>query len=908
MTKKDFVPYLESSDSVVSKLESNVSQGLSEAEVKKRQEEYGFNELETEEKTTLLQKFIEQFKDFMIIVLLVAAAVSVVAEGMEGLTDAFIILLVVILNAIMGVFQEAKAEEAIDALRKMASPSAKVRRDGTIKNVKSTELVPGDIIILEAGDVVPADVRLIETSSLQIEEAALTGESVPSEKVAATLEADDEVGIGDRSNMGFSSTNVTYGRGVGVVTGTGMQTEVGHIATMLSGTEKQLTPLQRDQEKLGKTLTILILGIAAVTFLVGILRGRLPLDMLLVAISLAVAAIPEGLPAISTIILSLGTRTMADRNALVRTLPAVETLGSTQVICSDKTGTLTVNKMTIEKVYYNGELHDASEAIDLNTPLLKSIGFANDTEIDDQGQLLGDPTETAMIKYALDKEFDLKGELTKSPRVDEVPFDSTRKLMSTIHQLEDGRYFVAVKGAPDQLIKRCTQVDNNGEVTTLADNQVDEILEYNTNLAKDALRVLAGAYKIIDEIPADVKSETIETDLIFAGLVGMIDPERKEAGDAIAVAKEAGIRTVMITGDHAVTAQAIAERLGILDANDTNNETHVLNGAQLDEISDEELARTVANYSVYARVSPEHKVRIIKAWQANDVVVSMTGDGVNDAPSLKQADIGVGMGITGTEVSKGASDMVLADDNFETIVVAVEEGRKVFANIQKAVQFLLSANLGEVFTLFFATMLGWTILEPVHILWINLVTDVFPAIALGLEGAEKGSMKHAPRTSKDSFLSFGVLPSIIYQGILEGGITLFMYWLAAYGPFPTQLVGDERHVLAETVAFLTLGMLQLFHSYNVKSVFQSLFSTNPFNNKYLNMAFVGSGVLLLMVVLIPGLQSLFGVHDLTGIQWLLVVLAGLSIVVFVEIIKFILRATGVAAKYEKAGADFKAVK
>lgn len=908
MTKKDFVPYLESSDSVVSKLESNVSQGLSEAEVKKRQEEYGFNELETEEKTTLLQKFIEQFKDFMIIVLLVAAAVSVVAEGMEGLTDAFIILLVVILNAIMGVFQEAKAEEAIDALRKMASPSAKVRRDGTIKNVKSTELVPGDIIILEAGDVVPADVRLIETSSLQIEEAALTGESVPSEKAAATLEADDEVGIGDRSNMGFSSTNVTYGRGVGVVTGTGMQTEVGHIATMLSGTEKQLTPLQRDQEKLGKTLTILILGIAAVTFLVGILRGRLPLDMLLVAISLAVAAIPEGLPAISTIILSLGTRTMADRNALVRTLPAVETLGSTQVICSDKTGTLTVNKMTIEKVYYNGELHDASEAIDLNTPLLKSIGFANDTEIDDQGQLLGDPTETAMIKYALDKEFDLKGELTKSPRVDEVPFDSTRKLMSTIHQLEDGRYFVAVKGAPDQLIKRCTQVDNNGEVTTLADNQVDEILEYNTNLAKDALRVLAGAYKIIDEIPADVKSETIETDLIFAGLVGMIDPERKEAGDAIAVAKEAGIRTVMITGDHAVTAQAIAERLGILDANDTNNETHVLNGAQLDEISDEELARTVANYSVYARVSPEHKVRIIKAWQANDVVVSMTGDGVNDAPSLKQADIGVGMGITGTEVSKGASDMVLADDNFETIVVAVEEGRKVFANIQKAVQFLLSANLGEVFTLFFATMLGWTILEPVHILWINLVTDVFPAIALGLEGAEKGSMKHAPRTSKDSFLSFGVLPSIIYQGILEGGITLFMYWLAAYGPFPTQLVGDERHVLAETVAFLTLGMLQLFHSYNVKSVFQSLFSTNPFNNKYLNMAFVGSGVLLLMVVLIPGLQSLFGVHDLTGIQWLLVILAGLSIVVFVEIIKFILRATGVAAKYEKAGADFKAVK
>lgn len=897
MQKKDFIAYQESAESVLDLLESNLADGLSEADVKKRQEEFGLNELEADEKTTLFQKFLAQFKDFMIIVLLVAAVVSVIAEGMHGLTDAIIILLVVVLNAIMGVFQEAKAEEAIDALRQMASPSARVRRNGTVTSVKSSDLVPGDIILLEAGDVVPADVRLIEANSLQIEEAALTGESVPVEKDVATLEAGEEAGIGDRKNMGFSSTNVTYGRGIAIVTGTGMNTEVGHIASMLSSTEKQQTPLQRDQEALGKTLTVLILAIAAVTFVMGLLRGREALDMLLIAISLAVAAIPEGLPAISTIILSIGTRTMADRNALVRTLPAVETLGSTQVICSDKTGTLTVNKMTIEKVYYNGKLHYASEDIDLETPLLKAISYANDTEIDAQGALIGDPTETAMVKYALDKSFDLKTRLAETPRVEEVPFDSTRKLMSTIHKLADGRYLVAVKGAPDQLIKRCTKIDMNGEVVTLTAEQTNEILVENTNMAKEALRVLAGAYKIIDTLPSAMNSDVVEVDLIFAGLVGMIDPERKEAGEAIRVARGAGIRTVMITGDHAVTAQAIAERLGILDPNEANNESHVLTGAELDEISDEELAKTVANYSVYARVSPEHKVRIIRAWQANDVVVSMTGDGVNDAPSLKQADIGVGMGITGTEVSKGASDMVLADDNFETIVVAVEEGRKVFANIQKAVQFLLSANLGEVITLFVATMLGWTILEPVHILWINLVTDVFPAIALGMEQTEKGTMNNAPRTSKDNFLSFGILPSIVYQGILEGGITLFVYWYATH-------VMNLDNIYGETMAFLTLGTIQLFHAYNVKSVFKSLFSSNPFANKYLNMAFIGSGALLLMVVLLPALQNLFGVVPLDGGQWSIVMLAAASIVVFVEIAKFVLRTTGIAAKYEKSGAEF----
>ena len=884
--------YKETAESLVQQFDSSVVTGLSQVEAEKRLEQYGKNELEAEEKTTLFQKFLEQFKDFMIIVLIVAAGVSIIAEGMHGLTDAIIILLVVVLNAIMGVFQEAKAEEAIDALREMASPEARVRRDGNVMTVKSHDLVPGDIVLLEAGDVVPADMRLIEANSLKVEEAALTGESVPVEKDIALVEG-DEVGIGDRHNMVFSSTNVTYGRAVAIVTGTGMETEVGHIASMLSSTEKQKTPLQRDQDRLGKVLTYLILGIAVLTFIIGVaFKGQKPTDMLLIAISLAVAAIPEGLPAITTIILSIGTQTMADRKALVRTLPAVETLGGTQVICSDKTGTLTVNKMTIEKVYYDGQLHEADEAIDFNTPLLKSITFANDTEIDADGNLIGDPTETAMIKYALDKGFEIKSTLEKSPRLAEVPFDSTRKLMSTIHQLENGQYFVAVKGAPDQLIERCTMIEKEGQRLPFTTEDRLAILSENTKMAKEALRVLAGAYAIVDALPNKIDSETVESNLVFAGLVGMIDPERQEAGEAIQVAREAGMRTVMITGDHAETAQAIAERLTILNPEEDNAE-HVITGAELDNLSDEELVQQVSKYAVYARVSPEHKVRIIKAWQANNKTVSMTGDGVNDAPSLKQADIGVGMGITGTEVSKGASDMVLADDNFETIVVAVEEGRKVFANIQKAVQYLLSANLGEVLTLFIATLMGWTILEPVHILWINLVTDVFPAIALGMEKAEPNVMKRPPRSKESNFLSNGILPSILYQGILESALTLFVYWFAV-----------EHQGLAvnlgETMAFATLGLIQLFHAFNVKSAFRSLFSGNPFDNKFLNGASLLSGVLLIGVILTPGVNDFFDVTVPNATQWGIVVAAAFSIVVFVEIIKFVLRTTGFADKMERA--------
>lgn len=903
MSEKTFKPFNESIDAITQKFNTSPDQGLSSQEAQSRIEQYGKNELNQEKQSTLLMKFIDQFKDFMIIVLLIAAGISAavgIAEG-EGVADAVIILIVVILNAIMGVFQESKAEEAINALKSMSSPEATVRRDGEFETVNSPDLVPGDIVLLEAGNVVPADLRLIESNSLQIEEAALTGESVPVYKDTETL-TDSDVGIGDRSNMAFSSTNVTYGRGLGVVTGTGMNTEVGHIATMLSSSEKQITPLQRDQINLGKTLTKIIIGIAILTFIVGYFIKGIPfVNILLISISLAVAAIPEGLPAITTIILSIGTEIMAKRNALVRTLPAVETLGSTQVISSDKTGTLTLNEMTIEKAFYNNEIHDASEELDLELPLIQAITYANDSNVDSDGKITGDPTETAMIQYALDKGYPLKENLANNPRVAEIPFDSGRKLMSTVHKMADGRHILAVKGAPDQLIKRATHIHLNGQVEPLTDDMRENILTNNKEMARQALRVLAGAYKVLDGVPSELESEQVEVDLVFAGLIGMIDPERSEAAEAIKIAHGAGIRTVMITGDHADTAQAIAERLGILNPNE-NNENHVISGAELNEISDEELAQKVKDYAVYARVSPEHKVRIIKAWQANDVTISMTGDGVNDAPSLKQADIGVAMGITGTEVSKGASDMILADDNFATIVAAVEEGRKVFTNIQKAVQFLLSANLGEVMTIFIATLLGWQVLEPVHILWINLVTDVFPAIALGMEPAEPDAMKHAPRSKNQSFLSFGVFPSIVYQGILEGTITLFVYWFGRF-VYAAGVTGDADSALAinmaETMAFATLGLIQLSHAYNVKYVFQSLFSRNPFNNKFLNGATILSGFLLFAVILVPGINTFFDVSPIGTEGWMIVVIASISIIVIVEIVKSILRATNIDEKYNK---------
>jgi len=856
--------------------------GLSSQEAASRLEKYGANTLQEGKKKSLLEKFVDQFKDFMILVLLVAAVVSMFAHsGEPDPTDAIIILAVVLLNAILGVFQESKAEEAIEALKKMASPVASVLRDGHVEHVKGEDIVVGDVVILEAGDVVPADMRLFEVNTVKIEESALTGESVPVDK-DLVIPIGDEVGIGDRTNMAFSSTNVTYGRAVGVVTSTGMNTEVGKIANMLANTEEGKTPLQENQDALGKWLTIMILVIAVIIFVVGMLRGNEWTHMLLTAIAIAVAAIPEGLPAISTIILALGTQKMAQRNALVRKLPAVETLGGVEIICSDKTGTLTLNQMTVEKMVYDNEIHDASEEISKDNMALRVMNLANDTKISQDNSLLGDPTETAMVQYGLDKNYDVREELVNIPRIAEVPFDSTRKLMTTIHQLEDGKYLVATKGAPDMLLDRVTKIEKHGEVSAFTEDDRTTLMKLNKEMATQALRVLAMAYKVMDTLPETIDTDSIEHDLIFAGLVGMIDPERKEAAAAIKVAQSAGIRTIMITGDHRDTAQAIAKRLGILRP---DQEDGVLTGGELNDISDEELERTVETYSVYARVSPEHKVRIVKAWQKNGKVVSMTGDGVNDAPSLKQADIGVGMGITGTEVSKGASDMVLADDNFETIVVAVEEGRKVFSNIQKAVQYLLSANFGEVMTMFVATMAGWSILEPIHILWINLVTDVFPAIALGLEEAEADIMNHPPRGKSSNFLSNGVLPSIFYQGFFEGAITLFVFWYATE-------VAKWGNPVGETMAFATLGLIQLFHAFNVKSVYKSLGQVGAFKNKMFNYAILVSAVMLLSVMVIPGLTNVFDVATLTAGQWLFVVGSAFSIVPIVEIAKAIMRAMG----------------
>ena len=873
--------YLQSVEEVFNEVQSSPA-GLSSQEVASRLEKYGANTLQEGKKKSLLEKFVDQFKDFMILVLLVAAVVSMFAHsGEPDPTDAIIILAVVLLNAILGVFQESKAEEAIEALKKMASPVASVLRDGHVEHVKGEDIVVGDIVILEAGDVVPADMRLFEVNTVKIEESALTGESVPVDK-DLVIPTGDEVGIGDRTNMAFSSTNVTYGRAVGVVTSTGMNTEVGKIANMLANTEEGKTPLQENQDALGKWLTIMILVIAVIIFVVGMLRGNEWTHMLLTAIAIAVAAIPEGLPAISTIILALGTQKMAQRNALVRKLPAVETLGGVEIICSDKTGTLTLNQMTVEKMVYDNEIHDASEEISKDNMALRVMNLANDTKISQDNSLLGDPTETAMVQYGLDKNYDVREELVNIPRIAEVPFDSTRKLMTTIHQLEDGKYLVATKGAPDMLLDRVTKIEKHGEVSAFTEDDRTTLMKLNKEMATQALRVLAMAYKVIDTLPETIDTDSIEHDLIFAGLVGMIDPERKEAAAAIKVAQSAGIRTIMITGDHRDTAQAIAKRLGILRP---DQEDGVLTGGELNDISDEELERTVDTYSVYARVSPEHKVRIVKAWQKNGKVVSMTGDGVNDAPSLKQADIGVGMGITGTEVSKGASDMVLADDNFETIVVAVEEGRKVFSNIQKAVQYLLSANFGEVMTMFVATMAGWSILEPIHILWINLVTDVFPAIALGLEEAEADIMNHPPRGKSSNFLSNGVLPSIFYQGFFEGGITLFVFWYATH-------VAKWGNPVGETMAFATLGLIQLFHAFNVKSVYKSLGEVGAFKNKMFNYAILLSAVMLLSVMVIPGLTSVFDVATLTAGQWLFVVGSAFSIVPIVEIAKAIMRAMG----------------
>ncbi|HEK9990415.1 TPA: cation-translocating P-type ATPase [Streptococcus equi subsp. zooepidemicus] len=877
--------YTQSEETVLAQLESS-RKGLTSTEAQQRLAAYGRNELDEGEKRSLFMKFLDQFKDLMIIILVAAAFLSVVTEGMEGLTDAIIILAVVILNAAFGVYQEGQAEAAIEALKSMSSPLARVRRDGHVIEVDSKELVPGDIVLLEAGDVVPADMRLLEVNSLKIEEAALTGESVPVEK-DLSREVSADAGIGDRVNMGYQNSNVTYGRGMGVVTNTGMYTEVGHIAGMLANADETDTPLKQNLDNLSKILTYAILVIAAVTFAVGVfLRGQRPLEGLMTSVALAVAAIPEGLPAIVTVVLSLGTQVLAKRNAIIRKLPAVETLGSTEIIASDKTGTLTMNQMTVEKVYTNGALQESSADIAFDNNTLRVMNFANDTKVDPAGKLIGDPTETALVQFGLDHRFDVREALVSEPRVAELPFDSDRKLMSTIHKQADGRYFIAVKGAPDQLLKRVTQIEENGEIRPITEADRQTILATNKDLAKQALRVLMMAYKYTEAVPA-LETEVIEAELIFSGLVGMIDPERPEAAQAVKVAKEAGIRPIMITGDHQDTAEAIAKRLGIIEEDGLD---HVFTGAELNELSDEAFQKVFRQYSVYARVSPEHKVRIVKAWQNEGKVVAMTGDGVNDAPSLKTADIGIGMGITGTEVSKGASDMVLADDNFATIIVAVEEGRKVFSNIQKTIQYLLSANMAEVFTIFLATLFGWDVLQPVHLLWINLVTDTLPAIALGVEPAEPGVMKHKPRGRQSSFFDGGVKEAILYQGALQTILVLGVYGFALM--FPEHTSYHDVHADALTMAYVTLGLIQLVHAYNVKSVYQSIFTVGLFKNKLFNYSIPVAFVALMATVVVPGFNKFFHVTHLTLTQWLVVIVGSLLMVAFVEFVKAIQRSLG----------------
>ncbi len=863
-------------EEVLATLQSDL-QGLSTNEANARREKYGPNLLKEGKRKTMIQRFAEQFANVMIIILIVAAVISFF---MGEAADAFIILGVVVINAVLGVLQESRAEKALDALKKMSAPFVRVKRNGQADRIKTEELVPGDIVLLEAGDVLPADVRLIETASLKVEEAALTGESVPAEKDASFVGQADTV-LGDRINMAYSGCNVTYGRATGVVTCTGMETEVGKIAGHLTEAVETVTPLQMKLDELGKILTVGILVIAGIVFGVGLLNNHPVLEMFLTAVSLAVAAIPEGMPAVVTIVLAMGVQKMAKRHAIIRKLSAVETLGCTQIICSDKTGTLTQNRMTVKEVFLNGT-GETIDLFDLDDPGEKEFvdGFllCNDSRSakDEAGnqKWIGDPTETALVEFADNKGFHKESREAKHPRVAEIPFDSERKLMTTVHPY-GGQWRFITKGAPDILLDRCTHILMGGESIPMTDAHRTAVTEGNHAMAKKALRVLALGIKTLETAPGTLKAETDENDLVFVGLVGMIDPPRPEVRDAVKICRDAGIRPVMITGDHRDTAAAIARDIGILQDGDV-----VITGAELSKIPEEEFEKTVGKYSVYARVSPEHKVRIVKAWKKDGKVVAMTGDGVNDAPALKASDIGVGMGITGTEVSKGVSDMVLTDDNFATIVTAVEEGRKVYGNIRKAIQFLLSSNLGEVLTLFIATLMNWTILFPIHILWVNLVTDTLPALALGMEPAESGVMKRKPRSLKESFFANGVGASILYQGVVEGLLTLTAFYVGFSKWSPETGI---------TMAFASLALIQLAHSMNARSATESIFTLGFLKNRYLIGAIAIAAALQISVIAIPGLNTIFRVEHLNGEQWLWVAALSIAIIPIVEIVKLFKR-------------------
>ncbi len=881
-------------DEVESTLKTNAENGLTAEEAKKRQEEYGLNELKAKKKKSLFVKFLEQFKDFMIIILIISAIISGVvgvAQG-EGFTDTIIILVVVVVNAIIGVAQENKAEKSLEALQKLSSHVAKVVRDGKLQVIQSKELVPGDIVILETGDYVPADLRIIEAVNLKSQESALTGESVPVEKMAAKIE-DEKIGIGDRVNMLFSSSLITYGRGKAVVVETGMNTEVGKIADIINTAEEQGTPLQQKLNKLGKTLGIVALAICAVIFVVGLLYGKEPIHMFMTAVSLAVAAIPEGLPAVFTIVLAIGVQRMVKRNAIVKKLPAVETLGSASVICSDKTGTLTQNKMTVEKVFCDGNLvnlEESADMIDIQKLVYASM-LCNDTKISEDDKLTGDPTETALVDMAFKLDFD-PSVYGMFPRVAEIPFDSDRKLMTTVHE-ENGNYVVYTKGGVDELLANCSSYILEGDIKTDLEEYKEIIRRYNMEMAQNALRVLAMAYKVLDHKPTAEEIKELESNLTYIGMVGMIDPPRLEVKDAVQECKEAGIKTVMITGDHKITAIAIAKSLGILE-----NDDEAITGTELEEMSDEELIRNVRKYSVYARVSPEHKVRIVKAWQANGETVAMTGDGVNDAPSLKIADIGCAMGVVGTDVAKEAADVILTDDNFATVVSAVEEGRRIYDNILKAIQFLLSSNIGEIVVLFLAILItpllskqfgvDITLIEtllPIHILWINLVTDSLPALALAVDPAADNVMKRKPlKNTKKGIFTKGMTWRIIYQGLMIGLLTLTAFIIGLSTPDVSQ---EEKVKIGQTMAFYVLALSELVHVFNIRDNKRTIFKTGIFNNSKLILATVVSASLMFVILFTQGLRDIFGLVMLPAMHVFETVMLVLAPVIIVEIFKLL---------------------
>ena len=880
--------YLQEFSAVMKNLNSGES-GLASSDAAQRLEKNGKNKLAEGKKESLIHRFLKQLADPMIIILIVAAVISAVTAAVggegEGYADVIIIMVVVIINAVLGVYQESKAEKAIEALQEIAAATSKVIRDGKLTDIRSEDLVVGDIVVLEAGDSVPADCRIISCASMKIEEAALTGESVPVNKTADIIDSlgSDDVPLGDRKNMCYMGSNVVYGHGRSVVVATGMDTEMGKIADALETAEDGQTPLQIKLSQLSKILSILVLGICVFIFAFDIIRSLIvgdqitfasTLDTFMVAVSLAVAAIPEGLAAVVTIVLSIGVTKMSKRNAVIRQLTAVETLGCTQIICSDKTGTLTQNKMTV--VEYKGD----DEKL-----LASAMALCCDAELQEDKTVKGEPTEAALVAYA-DKLGMAKYDLEKSfPRVMEAPFDSMRKMMSTIHSSDHG-FIQYTKGAPDIVLSHCTSYYENGNSIPMTDEKRREIESDNKEMADRALRVLCCAMRVYKEKPASDEAAALEQDLCYVGLTGMIDPVRPEVVDAIKECREAGIRPIMITGDHKDTAVAIAKELGII-----NDASGAITGMELSRLSDEELDRDIEKYSVYARVQPEHKVRIVKAWKSKGMITAMTGDGVNDAPSIKNADIGVGMGITGTDVTKNVADMVLADDNFATIVSAVEEGRRIYDNIRNSIQFLLSSNLSEVVSIFIATLMGFTLFEPVHLLWINLITDCFPALALGLEKGERDIMKRQPRNSKDGIFAGGMGFDVVYQGIMVTVLTLIAYFFGTnqLGIQLAQGTADEIHLNGMTMAFLTLAMAEIFHSFNMRSRRQSIAKMGSVN-WYLVGAMLLSLFLSTVVIYIPFLAKAFDFAHISLKEYFISLALAFCVIPIVEIVKAVQRA------------------